>query len=136
MSAKVATAPKAPSREEQAHIDQWLDLMTRFIDAGITEPTRLPRVPDGTITLLLPDADPSFVERELTAATNMVRRGFDVYLHHVRVTDLPELPAAPAEPTAGLRRTMFAWDGSIASQEIRGADGEWHRVEPPEPVDE
>ena len=136
MSAKVASAPRPVTTEQQEHVDKRLDLASRFLQAGIADPTRLPKVPEDAVTYLLPDDDPAFVEQELAAAADSARRGRDVHLHRVHVADLPELATEPSGPPVGLRRTFFEWDGSIASQELCGPDGEWHKVEPPEPVDE
>jgi hypothetical protein len=119
-----------------ADTDRRLTLHARFLRAAFADTSLLRDIPNDVLLVLLPDDDDAYVEREVARAARSARRGDNVYLRHVHVADLPELPTEPTAPPAGLRRTFFEWDGSIASQEIRGADGEWHPVEPPEPVDE
>lgn len=132
-----STAPVAQAEDRrQAEADERTDLFRRFLQAGIANPAMLPRVPDDAIFFLVPDDDPSFAERVIIAATGSARRGHNVYLHHIRLADLPELPSERTGPPVGMRRTRFNRDGSIAEQEVCGPDGEWHQVDPPEPVDE
>lgn len=125
----VAVAPTtAPDTQE--HIDNRWDLHQRFLQAAIADPALFADIPFGVVLFLLPDDDPSFVERELVVGADAVRRGKNVYFKQIRVADLPEPTPVSTEPIPGRRRTFFNWDGSVASQEVTGPDGEWHPVEP------
>lgn len=93
-------------------------------------------MPEDAIFFLVPEDDAAFAERVIASAMQTVRHGRNAYLHHLRVTDLPELPSESTGLPVGLRRTSFNWDSSIATQEVCGPDGEWRPVDPPEPVDE
>lgn len=122
--------------DSDAQVDKRVDLNRRFLMAAFADTTLLEDIPRGVMLFLLPDDDPEFVKREVAAAADSARRGQDVYLRHVRVAELPELPEKPGGPPVGLRRTFFDRDGAIARQEVCGPDGAWHAVEPPEPVDD
>jgi len=126
----------APSTRPSGHDDRRGKLLRRFIQAGIAHPQLLPRVEKEALLFLLPDDDAEFVERELAAAADSARRGQNVYLHHVRVADLPELPepSAPIGTEPGTRRVTYEPEtGGILTNQILGPDGEWHDTDLPPP---
>jgi hypothetical protein len=121
----------------QAEADERTDLFRRFLQAGIANPAMLPRVPEDAIFYLVPDDDPTIAEHAIAAATASARRGHNVYLHHVRVADLPELPERTIrlgeEP--GTRRATYEPEtGEMLTNQILGEDGEWHDTDEPFPI--
>ena len=136
MSTKVAASPRI-SKADKEQSDKRIDLFSRFLQAGIADPKLLPRVEKDALLFLLPDDDSTFVEQEIAAAAAAVRHGQNVYLHHVRVADLPE-PTEPTQPIGtepGTRRATYDPEtGEILTNQVLGADGEWHDTEEPFPI--
>ena len=127
------TAPALSTDKEKVQTDQRIDLNTRFLLAGIANPSLLQDIPRGVTLFLLPDNDPDFIEREIAIAGGAARRGEDVYLRHVRVADLPELPPTTLGPHPGDRSVSYASDGTITANLVFGEDGQWHETEEPPP---
>jgi hypothetical protein len=133
----MTTKVEAAAAASVADVDRRGDLFRRLLQAGIANPALLPHVEEDALLFLLPDDDPTFVEHEITAAIDSARRGHNVYLHHVRVADLPELPertrAIGTEP--GTRRATYDPDtGDIVSNQVLGEDGVWHATDDPFPI--
>ena len=129
MSTGTAPAPVA----DKTQTDRRVDLNTRYLLAGLADPTLLEAIPRGVTFFLLPDDDPAFVEQEIAFAAHAARRGEDVYVRHVRVADLPELPATTSGPKGGDRWVEYAPDGSVTRNLVFGDDGEWHETDEPPP---
>lgn len=126
MSTAVSPAIEPDTKE---HSEKRNEIHRRFLRALIADPARFADIPKDVVLCLLPDDDPSFVERELIVGADAARLGKNVYFRHVRVAELPEPPPRAASRVAGQRRTFFNPDGSIHA-EVVGLDGEWHPVEP------
>jgi len=80
----------APKRrlEPTDQVDKRIELVRRFTLTGFQNPGIFEDIPKGVLMYLLPDDDPEFVEREIVAGAAASRRGENVYLKHVRVSDL------------------------------------------------
>lgn len=134
MTSGAMTASSA-KRSDQG--DRRIDLFRRFLQAGIADQSLLPRVDDDAVLFLLPDDDPTLLEQEIAAATESAKRGHNVYLHHVRVADLPELPEAAGrwlEQPGTQRATFDPETGTLLTNRILGADGEWRDSDLPLPT--
>jgi hypothetical protein len=110
-----------------------IDLHLRWLQAVIADPDIAGNIPRDAFLFLLPDDDPAFVEGEIAAGLLALRRGHDVYFRHVRTADLPDLP--PIEPflAVGAQRVTYDEDGNIVTNQIFGADGQWHDTDQPPP---
>jgi len=118
-------------------VDKRTDLNLRFLHAGLADTTILEGIPRGVVLFLLPDDDPEFVAQEVLAAADSARRGADVYLRHVRVADLPELPESTVrigEEPGTQRATYDPETGEILTNQILGEDGEWRDTDEPFPI--
>ncbi len=67
-----------------------IDLIRRFTLPVFKDTSLLETIPDGCMLILLPDDDPEFREQEIRVASESTLRGHNVYLRHVRATDLPD----------------------------------------------
>ncbi len=133
-----STTPTARvEAEDQALFDAHTELFQRYLQVSIADSTRLPSVPEEAVFFLVPDDEPAFAERVIAMATASVRHGHDVYLHHVRVVDLPELPnpERPIGTEPGTRRATYDPDtGDVLTNQVLGEDGEWHDTDEPLPT--
>lgn len=133
----ITSAASAPPAEGTEHNDRRGNLFRRFLQAGVKEPTLLPRVDEGALLFLLPDDDVPFAEREIAAAAASARRGHNVYIHHVRVADLPELRESTVrlgEEPGTQEATYDPETREILTNRIFGADGGWHDTDEPFPI--
>lgn len=131
------TVEFAVALDDDPQVDRRIDLNRRFLQAGFADTTILEDIPRGVVLFLLPDDDPEFVAREVLVAADSARRGADVYLRHVRVVDLPELPE-PSQPIGtepGTRRVTYEPEtGEMLTNQILGEDGEWRDTDEPFPI--
>ena len=74
----------------QEQTDRRLDLLRRFMLAGLANPDRFADIPREATLFLLPDDDPVFTEAELRSAYDAARRGANVYALHIRSRELPD----------------------------------------------
>jgi hypothetical protein len=136
MSTGTAVAEQTEAAS-QSDFDEHTDLFRRFIQAGIDDVSRLPKVPDDAVFFLVPDDDGAFAERVIAMAAATARRGRNVYLHHVRLADLPELiePEYELGTAPGTRRATYEPEtGEVLTNQVLGADGEWRDSEEPFPI--
>ena len=135
--ARTATTPAPPSDaitdDDRAQATKDLELTRRFTLAIFADPSLGDQIPDGVVLELIPEGDPTQLQVALRRGIEAVRRGHDVYFKHIKPGDLPEPPPATGAAVGG-RRTFFAWDGTIHTQEVVGLDGTWQTANPPEPV--
>lgn len=127
----------ASASAKRAQNDRRSELFRRLLQAGIDEPTLLPLVEKDALLFLLPDDDADFAEREIAAAASSARHGRNVYLHHVRVAQLPELaePSSPLGSDPGTRHATVDPDtGAVLTDQILGEDGAWHDTDEPFPI--
>jgi hypothetical protein len=116
------------------------ELTIAFTRAAFADPSLLDEIPNGVHLVLLPEGDPAHVEYEIELGLAALRRGENVYFRHVATDELERWRTIDTGEGGdgagvGLRRTLFNWDGSIASQAMLGADGEWHPVDPEDQSD-
>jgi len=71
-------------------VNKRLELVRRFTQAGFVDTSLFEGIPQDVLLFLLPDDDPAFVVGEIAAGAESAQRGLDVFLHHVRVADLPK----------------------------------------------
>jgi len=125
-STATATATVAP--EIEAAIQRNLDLVHRFLLGVMEDPSRFEAVPDGASIVLLPDDDPASLDANLAMAAELARNGRNVYLRHIRLSELPEPgPATGANP--GDRHVTYDGKGKVRANLVYGADGAWHPTE-------
>jgi len=74
--------------EEQTR--RSLELSRRWAKAVLADPALLDGIPDGCDLELLPDDDPELAELNVELGLAALRRGFNVYFRHVRLSDLPD----------------------------------------------
>ncbi len=81
----MSTTATAPTNRaaEQAAVDRNAELFQGYVLAQMEDPERMERVPDGTTLVFLPRDDPAGTEAALTMATDIARRGYNVYLRNV-----------------------------------------------------
>lgn len=131
------SAAPAPPTEGTEQNDRRGNLFRRFLQAGIREPTLLPRVDKDALLFLLPDDGAPFVEREVAAAAASARRGHNVFIYHIRVADLPELHESTVrlgEEPGTRQATYDPESGAILTNRILGDDGEWRDTDEPFPI--
>jgi Family of unknown function (DUF5647) len=75
------------SIEEQTRRN--LELSRRWALAILADPTLLDEIPEGCDLELLPDDDPELSALNIELGLAALRRGFNVYFRHVRLSDLP-----------------------------------------------
>jgi Family of unknown function (DUF5647) len=78
------------SRRSAESIDRNLDLVRGYIQAQIEHPDDMEQVPEGAETILLPDDDPEWFERNLELVIKRLRHGANVYARHVTKDGRPK----------------------------------------------
>jgi hypothetical protein len=74
--------------EEQTR--RSLELSRRWTKAVLANPALLDEIPEGCDLELIPDDDPELADLNVELGLAAMRRGFNVYFRHVRLSDLPE----------------------------------------------
>ncbi|HEY7033058.1 MAG TPA: hypothetical protein VH482_17055 [Thermomicrobiales bacterium] len=80
----------AISRRQAESIDRNLDLIRGYIAAQLEDVDNMEQVPEGAETVLLPDDDPEWFERNLEIVINSLRGGANVYARHVTKDGRPK----------------------------------------------
>lgn len=80
----------AISERSTESIDRNLDLIRGYIAAQIEDVDNMEQVPEGAETILLPDDDPIWFERNLEMVVKALRRGANVYARHVTKDGRPK----------------------------------------------
>jgi hypothetical protein len=82
--------PAGISQERGELIDRNFDLIRGYIAAQLEDVDNMEQVPDGAETILLPDDDPIWFERNLEMVVKALRRGANVYARHVTKDGRPK----------------------------------------------
>jgi hypothetical protein len=82
--------PAGISQRSGESIDRNLELIHGYIAAQLEDVDNMEQVPDGAITVLLPDDDPVWFERNMKIVVNSLRRGNNVYARHVTKDGRPK----------------------------------------------
>jgi hypothetical protein len=140
MSAKNEANQESAEAEAAGGAVVKSDIYADMTAAMIERPDLVEDIPNGAFIALLPEDDPDSHPAAIEHALLALGRGHNVYLRHVSSEErqrwaalLPERHQ-PRSPL-GTRRQRFNPDGSIASDEVLGPDGEWHPFESEEPTD-
>jgi hypothetical protein len=80
----------AISQRSAESIDRNLDLIRGYIAAQLEDVDNMEQVPDGAETILLPDDDPIWFERNLEMVVKALRGGANVYARHVTKDGRPK----------------------------------------------
>jgi hypothetical protein len=84
------TYPAGISQQSSESTDRNLELVAGYIQAQLEHPDDMEQVPEGAHTILLPDDDPEWFERNLQMAVNSLRSGSNVYARHVTKDGRPK----------------------------------------------
>ena len=78
------------SQRSAASIDRNLDLVRGYVAAQLEDVDNMEQVPEGAHTILLPDDDPEWFERNLEMVVSSLRDGNNVYARHVTKDGRPK----------------------------------------------
>jgi Family of unknown function (DUF5647) len=82
--------PPGVSQRSGESIDRNLELVAGYIQAQLEDPDNMEQVPEGAHTILLPDDDPEWFERNLEMVISSLRGGANVYARHVTKDGRPK----------------------------------------------
>jgi hypothetical protein len=63
------------------------EVWTTFLHSIVDDPTILDDIPNGSTVVLIPDDDPELAELNLQSGLDSARRGADVYIRHIRLSE-------------------------------------------------
>jgi hypothetical protein len=92
--------PRGVTLDRAGVADRNLVLAGEFTRRALDDPALRATIPDGATLVLIPDDDPALAQFNLGLALQLVARGEDVYLRHLRQRAAPAAAGEVAEEQA------------------------------------